>query len=489
MKRWSLIGLSILLVLVLSPPAWATNGMETLAWSARAAGMAGVDLAVATDATAINTNPAGLMQLTGHHLDFGASLLFPTLHFKNDLNDEDGAFQVFPMPEIAYGYRFSGVPLAVGFGIFAQGGMGADFELTHAMLGKQDYQSQLAYAKAAPAIAWRPAEWLSVGAAVNVGYAQMGMKMPYSIHPSMMGGTALRGDTELSYGALFENMLGYDELTAVADLEGANAVGFGGKIGILIQPSPKFSFGAAYTPQSDLTFNGTAKMDMAGQFDDALPRMVEAFMLMPGTGTQEEAMQAVQQFFAENDIDPSRGYAAEYDAEIEFSWPQKLGGGIAYRPTDAWLIGLDVTWINWAATMEKFKMTMTGGDNANINHMMGGDKVVAEIPLNWEDQIVVSAGGQWEFVPNAFGRVGYNYAKNPVPDDTVFPVFPAIVEHHAALGGGYRFSEKFELNAAYELAVPNTQKAAAVHKIASEYNDSESTLGEHTVHIMGSFNF
>jgi len=92
-------------------------------------------------------------------------------------------------------------------------------------------------------------------------------------------------------------------------------------------------------------------------------------------------------------------------------------------------------------------------------------------------------------VPGAFARTGYNYAENPVPDDTVFPVFPAIVEHHITLGGGYNVKQLFEVNAAYEYAVPNTQKAADEHLIAAEYNGSESTLGEHTAHMMFSFTF
>ena len=490
MKHLIRIALLLALLALLTGNALATNGMETLAWGARAAGMAGVDLAIATDATAINTNPAGLTQLTGHRIDFGGSLMIPTLHFKNDLNDTDGATQFFPMPAMAYAYRFEGVPLAVGLGLFAQGGMGADFKLDHAVLGDdQEYSSQLAYVKIAPSIAYQPHKMISIGLSFNLGYAMMSMKMPYSVPPSIMQGQAQRGSTTLQYGTLFESMLGYEELTAIAELENATALGYGGKFGILIQPHEMVSIGLAYTLQSTLTFNGTAKMDMQGQFDDAMPKMIDAFGLMPSVNSPEEAQQAVGEFFAANDIDPARGYAAEYDAEIEFAWPQKVGLGIAVRPIEPLLIGLDVNWINWSATMDKFKMKMTNGDNKNINNMIGSDSVDAEIPLDWDDQIVVSVGGQYEFLKGAFARLGYNYGKNPVPETTVFPVFPAIVEHHVAVGGGYNVKDFFEVNAAYELAVANTQKAADDHEVANEYDGSESTLGEHTVHLMFSFDF
>jgi long-chain fatty acid transport protein len=489
MIRWTYLALALAIVALAAPVAHATNGMETLAWGARAAGMGGVDLAIATDTTAINTNPAGLAQLTGHRIDFGGSALFPTLHFKNDYNDEDGAFQVFPMPGFSYGYRFPNVPIALGIGMFAQGGMGADFELEHPVLGMQDYNSQLAYMKIAPAIAYQPHKMISIGAAFNFGIAMMGMKMPYSVKPSFMKGNGNQNGVDLNYGTLFEKMLGYDELTAMAELENAMAYGFGGKFGALFHPHERVSIGVAYTLETKLTFNGDATMDMTGQFDDAIPKMVDAFGLMPSVSNEDEAMQAIDSFFAASGIDPSKGMEAEYDAEIEFAWPQKVGMGIAYEPIDTVLLGVDVNWINWSATMKKFKMTMRNGTNDNINEMVGSEDVVAEIPLNWDDQVTVSVGGQYEFMPNTFGRLGYNYGKNPVPDDTVFPVFPAVVEHHITVGGGYIHNNFFSINAAYELALANTQEAADDHLVANEYDGSESTLGEHTVHVTASFDF
>jgi long-chain fatty acid transport protein len=490
MKNLFMFTVALALVVMVAAPALATNGMETTASGGRAAGMGGVDIAIATDATAMNTNPAGLTQLLGHRIDFGAALLIPVLHFKNDLNDDDGATNVFPMPMLAYAYRFHTVPLAIGIGVFTQGGMGADFELKHAVLGaKQDYYSNLGYLKIAPTIAYQITDMISLGAAFNIGWAQMGMKMPFSVPPSLMKGRAKWGSSEIAYGALFENMLGYDELTATAELEGAQAFGYGGKFGLLLKPHDRVSAGIAYTLQSTLTFKGPATMDMQGQFNDAVPKMVDAFLTMPSVNNRQQSEEAVAQFFEQNGIDPKIGYEANYDAEIEFAWPQKLALGIAIRPVDPLLIGFDVSWIDWSETMKSFKMTMSNGDNSNINKMIGSDKVETEIPLNWKDQVVLAAGVQWEFVPGAFARTGYNYAENPVPDDTVFPVFPAIVEHHITLGGGYNVKQLFEVNAAYEYAVPNTQEATDDHLIATEYNGSESTLGEHTAHMMFSFTF
>jgi long-chain fatty acid transport protein len=55
-------------------------------------------------------------------------------------------------------------------------------------------------------------------------------------------------------------------------------------------------------------------------------------------------------------------------------------------------------------------------------------------------------------------RGGANLANNPVPDDTVNPLFPAIVKNHFTFGAGYAFSNVSEVNASFVYA-PNVSVA------------------------------
>jgi len=493
---WVVLLASIVLI---SNSAMATNGMETTASGGRAAGMGGADLAVSSDTTALNTNPAGLIQIKKHRFDLNLGMMIPTLHFKNVSNDESGALQVFPMPAFAYGYRFQNAPVAIGVGIFSQGGMGASFKLLHPVIDpteEQDYRSFLAFGKLAFGVAYQPHPIITIGAAVNLGVSMMSMKMPFSVKPSLMEGEAkleMAGGNvgTTTYGQMFGGMLGYDELTAIAELKNSFAFGFGGKIGLTINPHKMVSIGIVYTLKSKLKFKGRASMDMSGQFDDAMPKMYDAFAAMPSNigATPEQINQGIANFFTSNDIDPTRGYTANYDANIDFAWPRKLGLGIAIKPIETVLIAIDVHWIQWSDSMKIFTMSMSNGDNININNMIGSDKVKAELPLNWKDQFPVAIGIQWEFIEDAFARLGYNYGKNPVPSETVFPVFPAIVEHHITVGGGYNYNDFFEINFSYEIALPNSQTASDAHDVASEYNNSQSTLAEHTINVMGSFTY
>jgi len=78
------------------------------------------------------------------------------------------------------------------------------------------------------------------------------------------------------------------------------------------------------------------------------------------------------------------------------------------------------------------------------------------LPFNWKDQVVGALGRSyavlqepsWKERDRLVLRAGYNYCNNPVPKETLSPMWPVILEHHFAGGVGYRFTEKW----AYELA-------------------------------------
>lgn len=82
--------------------------------------------------------------------------------------------------------------------------------------------------------------------------------------------------------------------------------------------------------------------------------------------------------------------------------------------------------------------------------------------FKWDDQNVVSVGYEY----NAKGwaaRVGYNYAKSPISEQTSGVIntfnllgFPAIVESHYAVGGTYDISDKASVDLAFTYAAENT---------------------------------
>ena len=77
------------------------------------------------------------------------------------------------------------------------------------------------------------------------------------------------------------------------------------------------------------------------------------------------------------------------------------------------------------------------------------------IPLSYADQIVE---GSFEYALNEMHtfRAGVNYGANPVPDDKINPLFPAIPELHMTLGYGLTMGS-WGVDLAYEHAFEKTQ--------------------------------
>lgn len=504
MKKYSLV----IAIFVITVSLFATNGMNMIGYGARSSAMGGISLGLLDDINSLNNNPAAISFIDYKGLELSTGLLIPAVNFKNDLNDIDGESKIFPLPSLGYVH---GTPCKVtfGMGFYTQGGMGATYEgVKHNIFKNYDmdpttqddayitdleYHSSIAYMKLMPTVAYQVTPKLSLGLAPSLGYAMLEMKMPYTLAPSDMKGVA-NPVTGMTFGDMFgapnsAGGLGYDEITAYADMgeDAATALGFGGKFGAAYKVNSALSFGFAYTAQSTITFEGEASMDMTAQFGDAYERMVGG-ALQQGAPDVTTAQGMVNAQLVGMGIDMQKGMIADYDSEIEMAWPQEIGVGFEYQICEKISFGADVKWINWAEAMDEFKMTFTEGTNDNINTMMGSEDLHLTMPLDWDDQVVIALGTEYKVLPQLALRAGYNYASNPVPAETILPIFPAVVENHITLGFGYCFTKNLKIDMAYEL---NLEKEIEVDEsiIANEYDNSTSSLAENVIHFTLGYKF
>ncbi len=160
---------------------------------------------------------------------------------------------------------------------------------------------------------------------------------------------------------------------------------------------------------------------------------------------------------------------------LELEAPNTLAAGVSYEPNKQWLVELDVRWYDWS-----------GADGY-------GD-------FDWKDQWVFALGGQYRPSEKWVLRLGYNYGENPVEEHngfdpmgvstmqgTAVPTlgyemfriigFPAVVENHVSLGGGYLIAEDLWLNLSYMHAFEKTiSETSAGGVFALESKLSEDTL-------------
>lgn len=422
MKKLLIIGV-LIFVFSAANICYATNGMNMISYGGQESGMAGASLGVSDNPMAMNNNPAGLTQVKDSELVVGISLLMPNLKHEDKIsplgpNDRSGENKVFPLPTIAYAKRLPNSPVVLGIGVFAQGGMGADFKKLKTVFGTRDRTyTNVRYAKITPSIAYQFNDKLSAGIALNVGYSDVEMEFfPNTFSPG--------GDGIPPFAGM--------------DLEDEYAFGYGAKIGLMYKLTDKVNIGLVYTTRSELNYDN-GKMEFRGP-------------------------------------EPIGG---KYDAKMDgFTWPASLGLGVGIRPTDRLLFAADLTWVNWSDAIETVKIKT----DSSVPEMR-----TIPFKMNWKDQVVFAVGSAYKSSENLTLRIGYNYGKNPVPAETLSPLFPAIVEHHLTIGFGYKIGEKINLDGAWEHAFNKSVKY--FNKDAPFGPGAKEEHNQNTVHLYLTYKF
>lgn len=285
--QYRLVHLITLLGLSGANAAFATNGINLIGFGAESSLMGGADTAVARDTSALNTNPAGLVQIKTKAFDgFGQLLRTTDLVHKDVLNDQHADNRYTLLAGGGYAQPIENLPCVGGIGFFTQGGAGAVFKHINNVFGTNDEMNSLfGIVKITPGIGCQLTDKLSIGMSVSVVYASIEQEFFYhtSVPPAFAG---------------FRN-------------KDSDTVRLGFKLGAQYILSDQWTIGASYTEKTKLPLTGgTAKFNFTGA----------------GLGIVK---------YNELSI---RGFAL----------PREFAMGAAFKPNEDWLLSAKVNWINWA---------------------------------------------------------------------------------------------------------------------------------------------
>ncbi len=87
-------------------------------------------------------------------------------------------------------------------------------------------------------------------------------------------------------------------------------------------------------------------------------------------------------------------------------------------------------------------------------------EIRVETTQNWRDQWVVALGTAYQPVPAWTLWAGYNYGRNPIPNDHLSPLLMNIGEHHVTGGVGWQATERVRAGLAVEYLFPNDVDSA-----------------------------
>lgn len=379
----------------LATAAHATNGLYLTAYGAEALGRAGANIAISDRTLGLNANPAGIAQLQGNHYTASLAVLAPSLEFENMVNAPTGAEdRYFPLPAFAWVRGGKETRWAYGVGFLAQGGMGATFDGLNTFFGSQDQTyTQVRFMTLSPTVAYSISEDSAVGATLNLGYADASFRF--------FPGTSFfnQANPQMSFFG--------------PKMEQAAGMQYSLRLGWWWRPDPRWSLGAIYQTKTDSTFDGG--------------KLQVNFSNMPGLGQK-----------------------VTYDAEMDgFTFAAQAGVGTAVHVTDRWMLALDVKRYFWDQAIDTI---LVRGTNPSV----AGAPTSVEMPFvfNWKDQWIFALGSEWRMNDRVTLRAGYNFGENPVPDETLTPLFPATTERHLSIGASvlkgsvtYEFALEHAFNA------------------------------------------
>lgn len=371
--------LAALTVLCLSGTAFAGNGLNDGATGVQSAGLANADMVLNNNTAALNINPAGLSRIEGSHLDLLVEPVLWSVRHQDSLgNNAKPANETVLVVGGGYARRLNRNWVA-GIGMFFQGGAGFEYEDLNNPFGPPDDVGGLfGSLKIAPGVSWQVTESLTLGASGAVLYSTAEQEL----YPN-------------TSSAQFQGF-------RVDDLKGVSG---NFRLGLLYQLSPRWTLGANYSSEAPIrlkdgkiSFNRSANGQAPLTYDD---------VSLKGLNFAEE-----------------------------------FGVGIAYQPTQAWIIAVDVSWLDWSAAMRSSRLTAKEPDDATATPVL-----VMDTPAQWRDHVLVAIGTEYQLSNEAMLRAGVSYARSPQQDIGLSPSNNLLADLTLGAGFTHRLGERWEASA------------------------------------------
>ena len=402
--------------------------------AARAMALGGASVASPDEPLeALSANPAGLGLSNGAMLQLGGWGAVADGEFSKTGGSRSKLdSQLGLAPEAAVSFPLKSVPVTFGLGVMADSVASLDWRFVDApggvdgtSYGLQRHHAEIVAIRTALGASVALSDSLSVGASLGVVYNRNTLESPYVFqsHP------ALRG------------------LKTLLDLE-TEGWGVNGTLGLVYRPHETVSIGLTYQTPTELNTDGTASGNVGAQFQ----------ALGPPFDTLRRDFR--------------------YDARVKTALPQSASAGIAWQFHPRARAIVQVDWINWSDSFDQLDITLTRGNNADLNAFLKSDRIDDTVPLDWRDRLVYRVGLEFSATESWLLRIGYAYGGNPVPDSTLTPMSAAILEHTLTAGVEWRRS-RYSIAAAYQYDFPSESTVGASGLRSGEFSNSRTRLDAH----------
>lgn len=419
--------LTVVLFLVAFANISFAGGFQTGTQNARAMGMGHAFVGMASDASAIYFNPAGLANLSGMNFLAGTTIIMPTMKFTGPagpLSRETDAVKRTFTPINFYGTYSMGNGFSFGVGVFNPFGLGSEWPAT--WIGKSlAVETELRTFYINPTVAYKVNDMFQIGVGFNYIISNVLFYQVIDI-PSipLAPGVALPAAPNVG-----------------VNLEGDGKAAYTFNVGLLFKPMKDLSFGASYRHKAEITFNG----DLAFSNLPAKP---------PGFPV------------GHSDLFPNGPGVAKLTMPYDFRF------GISYDAMSNLTLNADFQFVGWQSYKELAvdftKETAAWKD--------------LKSPKNWDNSYSFKFGGEYRMDAFAF-RAGYVFDNSPIPTMYMDPSLPGSNRHEFTAGVGYQITRNIRADVAYQfISFENEVKDSAVPatspvKFNGVYKNSTNLFG------------
>ncbi len=387
------------LAAIAAPATVFAGGFSLNEQSASAMGVANAGaVANPENATTVFFNPAGMSQLKGTNISFGASVLDIDAEAKssnavNQLGQPVAGTtggDIADMAVLPYFYMTHEVndSVDVGFGIHAPYGLAADYDDNFAGRFFAD-KTELTALSFSPSISVNNGKGLSMGASVNILYVE-GKLTKFQDNSGAIAA--------LTAGPFPLPGQGY------ADIEGDD-IGVTFQVGFLYELNDRTQFGLTAQTGTEIELEGDAKFtNLVGPAPAGTP--------IAGTAVP---------------------FGSVEPAQVPLSIPESITVGLKHKATDDLTVLAGASYTRWSR-FEALNIYGTDSSKPVTGRNPGGpDGQLTHIPEYWKNTWQFNLGGVWQATPAWAFKAGYAWDESPV-DKFITARIPSSDRHWLTLG-------------------------------------------------------
>ena len=149
--------------------------------------------------------------------------------------------------------------------------------------------------------------------------------------------------------------------------------------------------------------------------------------------------------------------------------------GARRQITRAVALAAEGDWVNFRCAFDQLPVSLTNGNNAAINSLLGSASIRDQVPLRWSDQFLLRAAGEYRLATHYRLAGGYTRRSSLVPAGTLTPLTGAIMKNALSLGADYQRG-KASWSAAYSYNLNQSASVKTSGLLAGEFNQSRLTV-------------